>query len=100
MTTLRSKPIGARGGLKVWLKRSSAGAAGLAPRAPGSATRASYAGRTPAGATANPKLTFQPDHSIGAGQVAADDIDKRQHSTHCSRRFDVGTEQLLPGRRA
>ena len=35
----------------------------------GCAIPTSSAGHAPAGAEANPKLTFQPDHLVGAGQA-------------------------------
>jgi len=47
---------------------------GLHPRAPGFAVWISYARRALAGAKTNPKLTSQPDHSIGAGQQATRSI--------------------------
>ena len=47
----------------------TARARGLHFRAPGFAIRTSYARRALAGAKTNPKLTSQPDHSIGAGHL-------------------------------
>ena len=37
----------------------------------GCATPTSFAGHAPASATANSKLTFQPDHSVGADQSSS-----------------------------
>src|SRR4029079_17080228 len=42
---------------------------GFHARAPGFAIWTSYARRALAGAKTNPKLTSQPDHSIGAGHT-------------------------------
>src|SRR5918912_2447088 len=39
-----------------------------ARRMAGCATATGFVGHAPAGGTANPKLTFQADHSVGAGQ--------------------------------
>jgi hypothetical protein len=40
-------------------------------RVAGCATSTGSAGHAPAGATANSKLTFHPDHSVGADQMAS-----------------------------
>ena len=54
---------------------SPTGTGGLHPCAPAIAIWASYAGRAPTGADASSKLTFQLDHSTGAGHdLAASDI--------------------------
>lgn len=51
--------------------KTTASTRDLHARAPGFAIWTSYARRALAGAKTNPKLTSQPDHSIGAGHNLA-----------------------------
>ena len=59
----------------------------------GCATPTRSAGHAPAGATADTKLTFQPDHPVGAGQMRA--VQRLSEATLGTKRGDTRLTGLL-----
>src|SRR5204863_9958153 len=75
------------------LPRAGPGSVRASPRRmAGCATPTRSAGHAPAGATADTKLTFQPDHPVGAGHT---DLERLAHPIRERRlRLDLDTQRI------